>query len=192
MQKPFSIHSLKKIISIVVVLVGLCVSLYQNFHTITSSNEQKNSENTSPLAEGFYKVIDVVDGDTIKIASGTESITLRLIGINTPEVASPYTKIQCFGPEASSRAKELLTNRSVRLEYDPTQNPLDKYGRTLAYIYRDDGLFYNQIIIEEGYAYEYTYQHHAYAHQKEFKQAQKIAMEDKKGLWASDTCNGKK
>lgn len=140
-------------------------------------------------AQKQYNVLKIVDGDTIKISmDGTEE-TLRLIGIDTPETVDPRKAVQCFGAEASNKAKELLTNRRVTLEFDTSQGSRDKYGRLLAYIRRDDGLFYNKHMIEEGYAHEYTY-NLPYKYQTEFKSAQKAAQTAQKGLWSSKTCNG--
>ncbi len=137
----------------------------------------------------YYSVIEVVDGDTLKISIDGKGTTLRLIGMDTPEVLDPRKPVQCFGAESSNKSKELLSMQKVRIEKDPTQGDLDKYGRTLAYIYRSDGLFYNEYMIEQGYAHEYTY-HLPYKYQAEFKAAQKEAQENKRGLWSPNTCNG--
>lgn len=137
----------------------------------------------------YYAVTSVVDGDTIKVNINGTVETLRLIGMDTPETVDPRKPVQCFGKEASSKAKELLVGTKVRLEKDPTQGELDKYGRTLAYIYREDGLFYNKYMIERGYAHEYTYDT-PYQYQAEFKAAQKSAQENLRGLWSPTTCNG--
>lgn len=136
-----------------------------------------------------YAVTDIVDGDTIKINKGGSIETLRLIGLDTPETIDPRKPVQCFGKEASNKAKELLSGRKVRIEMDPSQGTLDKYGRTLAYVYRDDGLFYNKHMIEQGYAHEYTY-NTPYKYQVEFKAAQKTAQANQAGLWSPSTCNG--
>lgn len=137
----------------------------------------------------FYSVTSVVDGDTIKVNINGTVETLRLIGMDTPETVDPRKPVQCFGKEASGKAKELLVGTKVRLEKDSTQGELDKYGRTLAYIYREDGLFYNKYMIEQGYAHEYTY-NTPYKYQAEFKAAQKSAQENLRGLWSPTTCNG--
>lgn len=139
----------------------------------------------------FYDVVRVVDGDTLKIMKDGEEVTLRLIGMNTPETVDPRTTVQCFGHEASDKAKELLTGKKVRLETDPSQDTLDKYGRTLGYIYLENGTMYNKWMIKHGYAYEYTYRS-AYKYQKEFKLAQNYAEENELGLWSPETCAGKK
>lgn len=138
----------------------------------------------------YYFVSNIVDGDTIKVNINGMVVTFRLIGMDTPETVDPRKLVQCFGKEASNKAKEILTGKKVRIEKDATQGELDKYGRTLAYIYREDNLFYNKYMIEQGYAHEYTYNSNPYKYQTEFKAAQKSAQENQRGLWSPDTCNG--
>lgn len=137
----------------------------------------------------YYPVSSVVDGDTVKVNINGTIETMRLIGMDTPETVDPRKPVQCFGKEASNKAKELLIGKKVRLESDLTQGELDKYGRRLAYIYREDGLFYNKYMIEQGYAHEYTY-NTPYKYQAEFKAAQKSAQQNLRGLWSPNTCNG--
>ena len=137
----------------------------------------------------YYPVVGVVDGDTFKIDINGTVETLRLIGIDTPETVDPRKPVQCFGEEASGKAKSLLVGKRVRIEADPSQGERDKYGRLLVYAYLEDGTFFNGVMIEQGYAYEYTYDS-AYAFQKEFRTAQENAKDNMLGLWSSDTCDG--
>lgn len=168
------------------------------------SGEQNLNNQTRALSDGkllpeptpnssqtysYFQVVDVVDGDTIKISLSGSQKTLRLIGIDTPETVDPRKTVQCFGKEASNKAKELLSGKRVRIESDPTQGDLDKYGRTLAYVYREDGLFFNKYMIEQGYAHEYTYDL-PYKYQTDFKAAEGYARENQLGLWSPSTCNG--
>ncbi len=145
-----------------------------------------------PLSRGesnsqFYPVIKVVDGDTIDILINGKTERLRLIGINTPEVVDPRKPVECFGKEASDNAKKLLDGQQVRIAADPSQDDKDIYGRSLRYVWRSDGLFYNLEAIQDGFAYEYTYQV-PYQYQQEFKTAQKLAQENHAGLWAPGAC----
>jgi micrococcal nuclease len=119
-------------------------------------------------SSNLYRVVKVVDGDTITVEKNGSSETLRLIGINTPETVDPRKPVECFGEEASNKAKELLMGQQVRLEADPTQGERDKYDRLLRYVFLTDGTFYNKVIIQQGYAYEYTY-NTPYKYQVEFK-----------------------
>lgn len=161
-----------------------------NEQTNNSSSAQSNTQ-TSPSSSNtsFYSVTQVVDGDTIKISINGKEETLRLIGLDTPETVDPRKPVQCFGKEASNKAKELLSGKKVKIETDSTQGDRDKYGRLLAYVYREDGLFYNKHMIEQGYAHEYTYGT-PYKYQSEFKTAQKKAQSSQLGLWSPNTCNG--
>lgn len=127
-------------------------------------------------------VINVIDGDTFEIKLNNKVQKVRMLGIDTPETVDPRKTVQCFGKEASDKTKELLLNREVILETDKTQSEYDKYGRILAYVKREDGLFINKYLIENGYAYEYTY-NIPYKFQKEFKKLEKDAREGKRGLW---------
>lgn len=139
----------------------------------------------------LHEVVKVVDGDTIDVDIRGQKERVRLIGINTPETVDPRKPVECFGRKASDRAKELLDGERVSLENDPSQGERDKYGRLLRYVFLENGLNFNLKMIEDGYAYEYTYDG-PYKYQAEFKSAQKYAEENKLGLWgtgcASLTC----
>lgn len=153
--------------------------------------EQVNAVATSSPApttqSGLYTVSSVIDGDTIQVIIDNKKETLRLIGIDTPETVDPRKPVQCFGKEASAKAKSLLSGKSVRLEADPTQGERDKYQRLLRYVFLEDGTNFNKLMISEGYAHEYTY-NTPYKYQSEFKMAQKEAEASKVGLWADNAC----
>ncbi len=137
-----------------------------------------------------FQVTDVIDGDTIKVTDGKMVETIRIIGINTPETVAPNRRVECFGKEASKKAKELLLGTYVELQNDTTQDNRDKYSRLLRYV-SIDGVDYGLEMIRSGYAYEYTYQL-PYVYQKEYKEAQVYARNNSEGLWSVSACNGKK
>lgn len=130
-----------------------------------------------------FRVIRVVDGDTIVVAIDHAPHTIRLIGINTPETVKPNSPVECFGPEASKRTKELLTDKIVRLEADPSQDNEDKYHRQLRFVFLGNENV-NESLVRDGYAHEYTYKH-PYAYQAEFRADQKAAKKNKLGLWGA-------
>jgi micrococcal nuclease len=138
--------------------------------------------------EETYEVVKVVDGDTLSLNMNGKTEVLRLIGMDTPETVDPRKPVQCFAKEASTKAKEMLTGKRVRVEADPSQGELDKYNRLLRYIFLEDGTFYNKLMIEDGFAHEYTY-NIPYKYQSEFKEAETRAREGKRGFWG-DVCDG--
>lgn len=144
---------------------------------------------TQAQKSDLVKVVSVVDGDTIKVLIDGTTKTVRLIGIDTPETVDPRKPVQCFGKEASDKTKTILSGKMVRLESDPTQGDLDKYQRLLRYVYLDDGTFFNKLLIQQGYAHEYTYEI-PYEYQAKFKIAERTAREAQLGLWSPTTCNG--
>jgi micrococcal nuclease len=139
-----------------------------------------------PGGQGPFTVIKVVDGDTIWVDNGGR-MKIRMIGLDTPETVDPRKPVQCFGREASAQAKTILGGQSVYLETDPSQDTIDKYGRTLAYVWTASGRLFNLDMIADGYAFEYTYDL-PYRYQADFKAAQNDASANNRGLWSPDAC----
>ncbi len=140
----------------------------------------------------LFPVSRVIDGDTIVVLMDGREETIRLLGMDTPETVDPRKPVQCFGVEASNETKSLLDGREVTLQSDPTQSDRDKYGRLLRYVFRDDGLFVDEYLVKEGFAYEYTYFGLSYKYQIKFRTDQKSAQSVGLGLWATSTCDGKR
>jgi len=163
----------------------------ENTLTPSSSEENIKNEDTNNLdleqneqptetvekQKVLFKVIKVIDGDTIKLENGE---VVRYIGIDTPETVHPSKPVQCFGREASNKNKELVEGKLVRLEKDITDR--DKYGRLLRYVWVGE-LFVNDYLVRQGYAYVYTYPPDV-KYSKQFVQAQRKARENNRGLWA--------
>ncbi len=118
----------------------------------------------------------VVDGDTI-ILNGRERV--RLIGVDTPETVDLRRPVQYFGKEASAFTKRMVEGKRVRLEYDQTRK--DHYGRTLAYVYLEDGTHLNAEIVMQEYGHAYT--RFPFRYLEEFRRYEREAREAGKGLW---------
>ena len=139
-----------------------------------------------PGVQGPFTVTKVVDGDTIWVDNGGR-MKIRTIGLDTPETVDPRKPVQCFALEASAQAKAILGGQSVYLETDPSQDSVDRYGRTLAYIWTTSGRLFNLDMIADGYAFEYTYDL-PYRYQADFKAAEADASANDRGLWSPNTC----
>lgn len=122
------------------------------------------------------KIIRIVDGDTIVIEGGQK---VRYIGVDTPELKHANKKLECFGLEAKEKNTELVLNKNVYMEKDVSEK--DKFGRLLRYVWVDN-VFVNDYLVRNGYAYIDTFPPDVkYAEQ--FRNAQKEARENKRGLW---------
>lgn len=139
-------------------------------------------------AEGWYMVVRVVDGDTLVVLpnpnpASSEGDRIRLIGVDTPESVAPNRPVERFGKEASEFTRRLVEGRRVRLVFDPAQTQ-DRYGRTLAYVYLEDGTFLNAEIIRQGYGFAYT--RFPFAYLEEFRALEREARDARRGLWAEE------
>ncbi len=121
-------------------------------------------------------VTRVVDGDTLELNGGEK---VRLIGVDTPETVDPRKSVQCFGIAAKDFTTNLLENQWVRLEKDVSAK--DRYGRTLAYVWRDS-VMVNDLLLKEGFAKLATYPPDV-KYVELFTASQESARTAQKGLW---------
>ena len=121
-----------------------------------------------------------VDGDTLRV----DGRKVRLIGIDAPETRHPRLGAQCYGQQASARLASLLPLATrVRLVYDADH--LDRYGRTLAYLYRvPDALFVNAELVRGGHATILTVPPNV-ARTGLLIDLQREARDARRGLWSA-------
>lgn len=131
------------------------------------------------VAQDFYFYTRVIDGDTIVVEIEGKQEKVRLIGVDTPETVHPLKPVEYFGKEASDFTRRMVEGKKVRLEFDWQLR--DKYGRLLAYVYLEEGTFLNAEIIKQGYGFAYT--KFPFKFLSDFRQYEKEARENKKGLW---------
>ena len=134
-------------------------------------------------AGSVVRVQRVVDGDTIKVMTAQGLDTVRYIGMDTPETKKPGTPIQCYGKRASHENERLVAGQRVRLVVGA--EPRDRYGRLLAYVYRErDGTFVNERLLAGGFARTLTIApNNRYA--SRFASVQARAQSSRTGLWGS-------
>lgn len=143
----------------------------------------EKDDDTSKIENLFgpYNVVYVVDGDTLDVMIDGEKTRIRLIGVNTPESVSDDENENCKeGKIASQYTKDTLENKKVYIEYD--EDITDQYGRTLAYVYTEDGEMYNKTLLEKGYARLMIIQPNT-KYVDEFTKLQTQAKENKIGFW---------
>jgi len=132
----------------------------------------------------------VVDGDTL-LVSGEQGRVLpsagehrvRLLLVDTPEVDGPDTQQECQGPEAAAFTSDLLPAGSTLL-LAPDEAPLDQYDRLLAYAWTPDGVFVNEAVVANGFAYTVMYPPND-AHVGVVSEAEQRARQARLGVWGS-------
>ncbi len=127
------------------------------------------------------QVVRVIDGDTIQVCGMFgDRVTVRYVGVDTPEIHHPMIGVERAGKEASEANRKLVDGKTVRLEFDVQEQ--DRYGRLLAYVYLEEGTFVNAWLVENGYAVVMTIPPNV-KHQELFLKLQREAREAKRGLW---------
>jgi micrococcal nuclease len=157
-------------------LLGKIEYLPKNNSVVTSP--QIAQENQKDSFVGNFKVMRVIDGDTIEIEGGEK---VRYIGMDAPETVDPVKPVECFGPEASNENKKLVEGKIVRLEKDTSER--DKYGRLLRYVYVGDD-FIDLDLVQQGFARVETIAPDT-KFEDQLVQAQQQAGQAKKGLWSA-------
>lgn len=136
----------------------------------------------------WHQVTTVIDGDTFKVKINNAEQTVRVIGIDAPEIVN---KNECYGKETLSKAKELLQGKWVQLKADKFLGNTDTQGKLLRYVYLDNKYSdYGKRLLDGGYAYEYEAA--KYQSQVAYKTTQQQSQAKARGLWAKQTCDGKR
>jgi micrococcal nuclease len=105
-------------------------------------------------SDAFAATVNYVhDGDTLYLDNGSAELTVRLIGIDTPELDSQQNPDagECYGEEARELLRDFLPEGTPVWALEDRE-PEDRYGRSLLYVYLDDGTFVNLAMIELGAA----------------------------------------
>ncbi len=138
--------------------------------------------NISVVSATNVKYAGCVDGDTIKVYRGNEKITVRLLAIDTPEIAKEDKKADYYGDEASEYTCNRIQNaKKISLEYDKNSDKEDKYGRVLAWVFVDNNLLQDELV-EKGYA-KVAYLYDEYKYADSLKAKQEIASSKEIGIW---------
>lgn len=150
--------------------------------TGTSDTDATGSE----AGEGTsVAVIRVVDGDTIDVRSGANIYRTRILGIDSPEVVDPDSPVECWGPESSAWAHQMLDGLTVTLTPDPGHDDTDRYGRALRYVALPDGTDYSILAAKRGMARAYTYGRISLEKAEEIAAAEDHARAAELGLWGT-------
>jgi endonuclease YncB( thermonuclease family) len=129
------------------------------------------------------RVVEVVDGDTIKVEIDGVVYSVRYIGINSPETNHPSKGQERLGPEATAANAQLVAGKTVFLEKDVSET--DRYGRLLRYVYVGD-VFVNRELVRLGFAQVSTFPPDV-KYEDVFGDAQHAARQAGRGLWAGPT-----
>ena len=129
---------------------------------------------------GTYRVVQVVDGDTLVLDDGRQ---VRFVGIQAPKLplGRPDFPTWPLAPEAKALVEELVLGHDVKLHLAPA--PQDRHRRVLAHLSRaSDGLWVQGELLKRGYARVYTFPDNRVL-ADELLAFERQARADKRGIW---------
>lgn len=132
------------------------------------------------------RVLRIVDGDTAVVvirrpSGGLKSReTVRLIGVDAPELGRGSRSADPGGPESAAAARALLEDRAVLLAFD--RELRDRYGRVLAYLYSPEGNCLNLTLVRSGAARALL--KYPFAFSAAFSAAEREARSDRIGIFS--------
>lgn len=125
----------------------------------------------------------IVDGDTFVDANGQK---IRLIGVNTPELHGDNGLPEFYGQEAKEFTERTLAGKKLLIVKDKA--PLDRYGRSLRYVYiMDDNnpqnsQFFNAMLVQQGFARTMNISPNS-KYKDTFANLEEQARRERKGVW---------
>jgi endonuclease YncB( thermonuclease family) len=131
--------------------------------------------------EHFDEVLQlryIHDGDTVHLKDGKK---IRLIGINTPELARENKSAEPFADEARNALAALFDkDKSIALVYGKDKK--DRYGRILAHAFTVDGKNIQALLLSQGYARAITIPPNT-EFSSCYLEMERLARCNKKGIW---------
>ncbi|MEO6679437.1 MAG: thermonuclease family protein [Pseudomonas sp.] len=93
----------------------------------------------------------VVDGDTLRLSDGR---SVRMIGLNTPELGRQGRTDEPFAVAARKRLESLVAASNGRVGLLSGKEAKDRYGRTLAHVYGANGTNLEAQMLAEGLGFQ--------------------------------------
>jgi len=130
---------------------------------------------TQPIDERIHSVEAkrAVSGHYVKLK---DDLKLVYLGVRSPWEGEPFYE------ESKARNEQLVAGKELRLRYDGEET--DKEGRLNAYVFLDDDMFVNEVLISEGLAYARLYPQ-VQRFRDRLLAAQNKARRNHAGIWST-------
>jgi micrococcal nuclease len=162
------------------IAVATCIAFY-------SSPPQKEKTSTvevneQQVSEVPITLVDIVDGDTIKVRVNGKLETVRYLLVDTPESKNPRTCVQLYAKEAFVRNSELVKSGRLTLELEQ-EHTRDTYGRLLAYVFVD-GESIQGTLLKEGFSRVAYIMNPPYKYLEHFRKEENLAKRNEINIWS--------
>lgn len=132
------------------------------------------------------RAASISDGDTFTaVTADGERVRIRLSGIDAPENAHDGQPAECGAEQAAEALRRLVAGRPVSVASDPVADPLDRFGRRLAYV-SVDGRDVALALVADGMAEAwYPTREPQPTRYGDYRAAERAARAANTGLWAT-------
>lgn len=154
------------------------VATQQETITAESATPRPKLKPLGRLSRGT--VANCLDGDTLTL---TNRRTVRLAGIDTPEMRGRKGKPQYYAREARDLLRDVARGKAVSF-FQAGKEEQDRYGRLVADVQLENGRSLNAVMLEEGAAYFYPHDDLAQDYQDWLRSLQARAIRERRGMWA--------
>ena len=161
---------------------ALYLLLFLSSTTLYGAFPQFDSNCQNDLSTGEFSEVARVryihDGDTLHLTGGRK---VRLIGINTPELARSNKPAEPFAHQAKAALDALFSqDKTIALVYGAER--MDKYGRLLAHAFTRDGTNVQSSLLKQGLASAITIPPNT-RFARCYLEAEQQARCDRAGMW---------
>ena len=173
---------MKRLLTILLVIVALAITV-GIIVAIIADDPPVAATIARPPGATLSHVAYVHDGDTLYLqpdgtTSRADEITVRLIGIDTPELRP---EVQCYAIKARDHVRMMLP-KGTPVWIMADKEKLDKYGRSLLYLWTKNGTSVNLDLVEKGYATALNIAP-SNTYWRQFASAESTAKDARVGIW---------
>ncbi len=171
------------VLVVTAVVLGISVLVY-----LSSPDEVPGATRAPAVPDDAERarVVSHVDGDTVHLTGSRllrGETSVRLLEIDTPEPARDGEPGECFADEASAALRDLLPV-GARVWVMPDEDLYDRYGRTLLYLWTEDGRLVNLTLVRRGFARAVLFEPND-RYIVRMREAESEARADRRGLWGA-------
>lgn len=124
------------------------------------------------------QVANIHDGDTVRLEDGRR---VRLVGINTPEVANRGKAEEPLAQQARQQLVNLLKQKPIYMKVGEQET--DHYGRILGHLYDVHGVNITAELLQQGAGFQVAIPPNL-SHAECYSHAEDLARQNGAGVWA--------
>ena len=166
--------------AISIIAAATCIAFYS-----TPPQKEKSAPvevTEQQVSEVPITLVNIVDGDTIKVKVNGKLETVRYLLVDTPESKNPRICVQLYAKEAFVRNSELVKSGKLTLELEQ-EHTRDTYGRLLAYVFVN-GESIQGTLLKEGYARVAYIMNPPYKYLEHFRKEENLAKRNEINIWS--------